>query len=397
MLVPSVGKLKRDDISEVRKVLFGSASLLEHQFQVQAKQFATKQGLANQLIHRAEFRSRKNRERLRALPVSEHVISEAYYLFLDRRPKLDEIQRVMKRGVSHWDFLRSILRSREYKRKSSLSNLMKSGSFNSIPRTIFLHVPKTAGKSFEQLAIRNYGRTAVSLSTSGKLSASEWNKSAMVGGHFFYSKFNGMTGRRIFLAVVRDPVQRALSRFNYYVNARHQQEFRRRRGFDNNDPAKTMLESGYRQEFINDYQCRYLSGEPSLGRVMEVCSKEVFVLGTLEQIQDWISVVGDRLGWEHRELDRVNVASELDYMEDFLSDKALIRELRANNKEDYALYKFVKKHGVYESAGPDFDYSDFRVTSQLAALTDVEPLATVGLTQRIVSVLSARLQAFRRH
>ena len=400
--------MREDEVLEVYSVLFGPESIDEQRVRRQARRFATKQGLANRLIHREPFLGPENRQQLRKLPVSDDLVRESYRLFLDREPSASDLKRETSPGFldflrsilrsagimrSHWDLLQSVLRSTEYKRKSSAPRLMKTRSFNAVPRTIFLHIPKTAGKSFEQLAIRNYGREAVSLSTSGRFSASEWNRSAMVGGHFIYSKFDGMRGKRLFLAVVRDPVERALSRFNYYVNARHQQDFRRERGFDNNDPYKTMLHSAYREEFIDNYQCRYLSGDGTFKKVTEVLGRDAFILGTYVQIQDWVSVVGSRLGWSEIELDKINAASDPEYLKRLSVNEALAEQLRERNQDDYALYNFVKQHGVYESAGAGFDYSDFGIACQLEAIGHIDDLHTSDRPLQLVRTIS---QALRR-
>lgn len=400
--------MRENEVLEVYSVLFGSASVDKKRVRRQARRFATKQGLANRLIHREPFLGRENRQRLRKLSVTDDLVCKSYRLFLDREPSADDLKRETSPGAldlllsilrfedikrSHWGFIQSVIRSAEYKRKSSAQRLMRTKSFNAAPRTIFLHIPKTAGKSVEELAIRNYGREAVSLSTSGRFSTSEWNKSALVGGHFIYSKFDGMRGKRLFLAVVRDPVERALSRFNYYVNARHQQDFRRERGFDNNDPHKTMFHSAYREEFINNYQCRYLSGEGSMSKVEEVLARDAFILGTYEQIRDWVSVVGSRLGWSETELERINVASNPEYMQRLWINKGLVEKLRAANQDDYALYSFVKEHGVYESAGAGFDYSDFRVGHQLEAISHIDDLEASDSPRKL---LRAILQTLRR-
>lgn len=384
---------------EVHEILYGQHIGSDNKLQKQAERFATMQGLANRLVSREPFLGKANQLRLDNLYVTKEWLERIFFLFLDRRPNEEEIRRILVGGwqrkrISRGQFIRKLLKSREYKKKSSPYKLMKRMSFNSVPRTLFLHVPKTAGKSFEQLVIRNYGRSAVSLSTSGKFAAAEWNRSAVIGGHFIYPKFDGMTGKRLFLAVVRDPVYRALSRFNYYVNAEHQKDFRIARGFDPGDPLKTMLYSSWKVEFVDDYQCRYLSGQPSLQGVMEAFQNDAFIVGTFDELRDWTTRVGSRLGWTDTELDRINVASDPDYMKELLANKELVENLRERNQEDYALYNFIRKRGVYESAGTEFDYSDFSVTSQLQALANVDSLSDVSSSRLSATALFRALKRF---
>ena len=154
-----------------------------------------------------------------------------------------------------------------------------------------------------------------------------------------------------------------------------------------------MLHSGYREEFINNYQCRYLSGDGSITKVTEVLGRDAFILGTYEQIQDWVSVVGDRLGWSEIELDRINAASDPEYVKRLSANEALVEQLWELNQDDYALYNFVKQHGVYESAGTGFDYSDFGIARQLEAIGHVDDLGTSDRPLQLVRTIS---QALRR-
>lgn len=382
--------MKQDEVVEVYKLLFAAPPLQNTTRERKAKRFATKQGLANRLIHREEFLSNTNQKRLDTLPATSELVLSAFALMLDRKPSDEELLFYTK--GSHGKLLRKLARSREYAVKSSSFSLMRARSFNSVARTIFLHIPKTAGKSFEELAIKNYGRECVSLSTSGRFSAAEWNRSALIGGHFSYSKYDGMKGRRLFLSVVRDPVERALSRFNYYRNAKHQQAFRSERGFDNANPKHTMLRSAFSREFVDNVQCRHLSGAPRFEKVFEVLSCDRFILGSFEDLQSWVSLVATRLGWDDTELPTINMASRPDYMREFFADDDLIQELRERNKDDYALYDFVKAHGVYESSPSEYDYAEFTIANQRAALDGVEPLGRVKRRKNLLSEVIMRFK-----
>ena len=225
---------------------------------------------------------------------------------------------------------------------------------------IYLHIPKTAGKAFEQLAEKNYVNDC-SLSTSGKFSWDAWKECTLVGGHFFYSRYDGMSGRRLFLSVIRDPVDRAISRFNFYKNDSAGVKFRKVRGFDHDDLLKTIRRSTYREEFINNYQCRYLSGKRKFSAVQKAFKGDAFIVGHYEEMDKWLALVGERLGWSDLSLPKVNVATDPFYMNQYKEDKVLIDLLRKRNREDYRLFDFVKQHGVYESFGSDFDYAPFRV------------------------------------
>ena len=146
--------------------------------------------------------------------LQENYVSWLYRIILLREPENDEIiKRKITSQKNIFNCINSLLNSEEYN-KLKLNKYMASSEFNSEPKIIYLHIPKTAGKAFEKLAEKNYGNEAC-LSTTGEFDRIKWIKARLIGGHFFYSKYNGMVSQRLFISVVRDPVERALSRFNY--------------------------------------------------------------------------------------------------------------------------------------------------------------------------------------
>jgi hypothetical protein len=315
------------------------------------------------MLNSSEFKSPVCVKRLESKAVTEKVVIQGYRLILGKEPESqDVIDTAVTNMKSQRHFVLALARSKEYRQNNNFKKFIASDSFNSKAKVIYLHIPKTAGKAIEKLAEKNYVNNC-SLSTSGKFSWGAWKECTMVGGHFFYSRYDGMTGRRLFLSVIRDPVDRAISRFNFYKNDSAGIRYRKLRGFVHDDLLKTIKRSTFRGEFINNYQCRYLSGRRKFSAVQKAFQKDAFIVGHYEEIDKWLALMGERLGWSDLSLPKVNVATDPSYMNQYKEDNVLMDLLCKRNREDYRLFDFVKQHGVYESFGSDFDYAPFRVRS----------------------------------
>jgi len=350
----------RDDIIDAYILFFGRKIESEEVIQQKIINIKNVSNMVQTMLNSVEFNSPACVARLESSEVTEKLVIQAFRLILDRKP---ESQKVIDKKVNNVKSQRHLVlgmvNSKEYQRSNASKKFMASDSFNSKARVIFLHIPKTAGTAFEQLAEKNFGN-GCSLSTSGKFSPEEWKESALIGGHFFYSRYDGMSGRRLFLGVVRDPVDRAISGFNYYKNNNSLMEYRKAKGFDHDDFLKTIRKSPFRVEFVDNYQCKYLSGRQKFSAVQKAFEDDAFIIGHYEGIDKWLELVGKRLGWSELTLPKVNVATDPFYMNQYKEDKTLIDLLQQRNKEDYRLFDYVKQHGVYESFGSDFDYTPFR-------------------------------------
>ena len=317
--------------------------------------------LIQALAQSKEFNTPHCKRKLQANAVTEDLVIEAFRLILGRKPENPEvIAGKVKNVKSQWHLVTKMIKSKEFLRKLDLKEFVSSEEFNSTPKTVYLHIPKTAGKAFEKLAEQNYGN-GCSLSTNGNFSREHWASAQLIGGHFFHSMYASMRGQRIFLSIVRDPVDRAISRFNYYRGREDGYERRVERKFDHESLKNTIRDSGFRREFIDNYQCLYLSGKHRYSSVRHAFSNDVFIVGSFHKIEQWLAFVSEKLGWQDSTLPQVNVASDPAYKNGFKSDNELIDLLIQNNEEDYKLFNFIEKEEVYCSAPPEFDFSPFKI------------------------------------
>lgn len=323
--------------------------------------YRTVSGMNDALLHSREFNSTLCKIRLKLKRATPELFNIAYELLLRRPVESEGLAMLRARKVnSQLKLVKDIIRSEEALQQADRFRMLSKPALNASPKTIFLHIPKTAGSSFYKLATSIYSERA-SFNTTGEIPEQGFAGANIIGGHFSYSTYEQMTGQRVFLALVRDPVERAVSNFNFYKNEEQGREQRISENFDHEDMKKTLRESPFRKGFIHNIQCRYLSGRPAFSSVKSAFKRDVFIVGHFQNLSSWLTIVGERLGWPTVELPRKNVASNPDYLEQFQSDAELIDILRTQNEEDFALSEFIMQNGVYESQGPGFDYSPFRI------------------------------------
>lgn len=309
-----------------------------------------------------EFHSDSCQKRLLERPVTEDLVVKGFRLVLRREPESrkvieDKIEHISSQSV----LIADINGSEEAQYLAKRFAFFASAEFNAEPKAIFLHVPKTAGKSFTELARNVYGDKAVIERARQFYPEASWCAASLVGGHLQYHQYERMTTKRVFVAVVRDPVERAISNFNFIRN----EDARRGRsradqGFDYDDLKRTIRDSPFRVEFIKNLQCRYLSGKRTFDGVMQSFERDAFIIGHFSNMEQWLSRVAKRLGWANADLPRVNMAPNPEYLESYRRDEELIDILTSGNREDQLLCDFIREQGVYESQGEDFDYSPFQ-------------------------------------
>lgn len=325
--------------------------------------------LCRDLLASDEFNSNENIVWLKLKPTNRESVMNACTLLLGRQPESENL--VYKKIQAHdnvFDLLIGLTESDEYKlreevkiKKNNVHYIVKDKVFNQTPKLIYLHIPKTAGSAFHKLA-SEYLHGQVSLSMPSNTTYKKWVHSRVVGGHFLYSHYDGMTADRLFLSVVRDPVDRALSLFNYYKHVNDGMEDERAElGFDPTSLKLTIEKSDidFRGEFVDNYQCLYLSGERNFSAFQKVLEKDKFVVGTFDMLDKWHQFLSEHFGWESTEMPMVNASRKSTYLDELKSDSGLVDMIRELNSEDMKLYEFIKSAGVFTNCGSEFNFDKF--------------------------------------
>ncbi len=233
------------------------------------------------------------------------------------------------------------------------------------PELVFLHIPKTAGTSQLNAFSQYYG--AGNVFWIGKDCAPDiWRypraqvgQRFVVGGHkrlSFYPRHLDP----LYCALLRDPVERAISLFVYHTRpdlavvepwsdgqARSQLlEKLLARGIDPDSMLNSIRDCRPFRQQISNYQCRYLSrGRATFAAVRRSLEGRDVAIGTVASYDRFQRELWDLLDWTQEAPARVN-RSQDNYAAPYLQDEELVARIVALNSEDRALLQWVEtQHG----------------------------------------------------
>jgi hypothetical protein len=215
---------------------------------------------------------------------------------------------------------------------------------------LFVHIPKTAGislytamaKWFGPEHSRRYPRSTEEFKQQFlRLPDEELQRYRLISGHFdlpFWLRRD--LGDRVIVALVREPVERALSTYRYIRSW-------------TGHPRHALLGKASIAEYVDYYvaetsrhngQCILLCGSGDFQAAREMAQKQIDFLGSVEQIALLTNALSDRLGVplvlgrENRSLVEHPKRNDL--------DAALIAKLESCNVEDSKLWAYVSERGL---------------------------------------------------
>lgn len=279
-------------------------------------------------------------------------------------------------------------------------------------KLIFLHIEKAAGTSQRALLYQSFGKENVywygADPNRKKFRKDDVEKSFVIGGHKkfdFYSPsrkswlFRWLTSGYKesdlkpdafgYIAVIRDPVERVVSFFNYCRTQEYDNWSRR--GLDPNSLRKTLHESRAFRRVVRNAQCRYLSGAESFEKSKENISKNKFVVASLEHIERLNDYLVRNIDCVDKTLNKNN-AGKPGYREDIDIDDELKKEISELVSEDIKLYDFINNecYGLFDNISSN-DWSSFNSTVRDAATVPKLRILIKSLRLR-KDVLSVRVE-----
>ncbi len=224
---------------------------------------------------------------------------------------------------------------------------------------VFLHIPKTAGTS-QQSAFKEYcglgnyfwiGKDCPSGVT--RYPHELVGERPIVGGHkplsFYPRGFDPL-----FCAILRDPIERAISLFAYYsrpdlaATGRDtslravQLERWRAKGIDPDSMSNSIRNCRPFRREISNVQCRYLSrGRSTFASVNKSLQYADVLIGTVNQHERFRHELWELLDWVEAAPARMNRGQD-NYAAAFLQDEELVAQIAELNKEDQLLYDYVE-------------------------------------------------------
>jgi hypothetical protein len=215
---------------------------------------------------------------------------------------------------------------------------------------LFVHIPKTAGISLYTAMAKQFG-PAHSLryprSTEAfkqqflRLSDEELHRYRLISGHFnlpFWLQRD--LGRRVIVALVREPIERALSTYRYTMSFT---------GHPRHAMVRDMGIAGFVDHYVaetarHNRQCRSLCGIGDFLAAREMAQQHIDLLGSVENIAMLTRAIGERLGVP---LDLgIENRSTLEHPKRSDLDPALLARLESCNVEDRKLWAYVNERAL---------------------------------------------------
>lgn len=244
----------------------------------------------------------------------------------------------------------------------------------SIPDTIiFLHIPKTAGTTLNQILQRQYepqqsffmgANAQASIKTFKELPAEEKAAIRLAAGHTAFGFHNYLPGSTTYFTFMREPVERVIS-FYHYVRSSEQHYLNHAVVNDFSGIAQ-FVSSGI-TKMVDNGQTRMISGtwlEPGYGEI----DSEIFeqakanlhqyfgVVGLTEAFDTTLLLLQDSFNWQNVNYVRHNVTT-VARVERLLSaeDRDIVTSF---NQWDSALYKHAQEMFLNKIAAMGSDFPE---------------------------------------
>ena len=227
------------------------------------------------------------------------------------------------------------------------------------PELVFLHIPKAAGTSARSALRKHYGADKV-FWIGVDCPAQTWRYPReqiggrfAVGGHkklsFYPRKLDPL-----YCAILRDPVERAISLFAFYTRpdlalSESDRKSRTRmleklltRGIEPDSMLRSIRNCGPFRRQISNIQCSYLSrGRATFADVRKSLKKLDHVIGTMNSYDRFHRELWSLLGWGEEKPVKFNRSRD-NYSAPYLQDEELVALIGELNREDKQLVDWVE-------------------------------------------------------
>ncbi len=260
------------------------------------------------------------------------------------------------------------------------------------PVDFFIHVPKTAGTTMLRIIEDRYPAGSVESlylappEEAAARIAKIGSRTRIVAGHVDYSYGRNFPGSFRAFAMLREPVERAVSLF-YFVKGEPSHPSHREVL-----AGKISIEEMSREQ--GGMQARFIAGysptEPVAPDVLLASAKEnlgqkLAVFGLTERFDETLLLLTRALGWKMRGYARTNVTKKRPRKD--ATDPALIATIRELSVVDLALYEFARELFEERLAAQPPEFA-----TQLAALRrDVKIVDGVSRVKEGIGSLARKL------
>jgi hypothetical protein len=214
---------------------------------------------------------------------------------------------------------------------------------------LFIHIPKTAGKTLDYALRRMVHRHArlnlrVEAEDLARIPAQERAALQVISGHFTYDQAKAdleplLTGRIRYISVIRHPVDRLRSVYAY-IRAKYGASGKLRVGYhdDINVVAERWLDSPDEFRSYANLQCYYLSGKGTAAAALSAIESDYLAVSATDDVNDFCAQFALGMGKQFAERNRINPSNSAD----FTFDPGIVKRLEQRHAEDMALYDHVR-------------------------------------------------------
>ncbi len=291
--------------------------------------------------------TKKQKQKLSKVLANKDDVALAYWTYLARYPESTTLFDPEMR-LSRWDLVEGLRTSEDFRMNEQRFSDMEFDSEVSEPKFVYLHIPKCGGTSFSSYCEASFPGNTHFDRVSYSFDRSKIKNQQIIGGHKGFTLYDNLKSEPIYISILRDPVDRAISLFEYYSRLSKEGKYSAS-GFDPENPHETMLKSHGSNQYLNNAQCRFLSGSDQFGATMRTMRRHRFIVSTIENMQ----LLCEHLASEHEFSDStlsVLNNNQPEYNARFKRDfPDLLEQLRRENAEDLKLYQHVSKQRVLDT------------------------------------------------
>jgi hypothetical protein len=207
-------------------------------------------------------------------------------------------------------------------------------------KIIFMHIPKTAGRTLRSILEKNYSKDEVIRTYSNKqieqfqsLSKNEKDKLKLIIGHNFFGMHEQLEGPFSYITMLRDPIERVLSLYYFILREPGTPMYIKYNG----KGLEYFLEE--EPQTIN-WQTRFAAGgELNLAKAKDHLEKYFSVVGISERFNESLLLIEKELGLKNLTYKSINVTPNRPRKEDL--SPHILKKVEENVNLDIELYNYA--------------------------------------------------------
>jgi hypothetical protein len=232
---------------------------------------------------------------------------------------------------------------------------MTGANVDGQPALIYIHVPKAAGTTFNEIIERNYPAEEIAtiLHQPGRsiedfkcLPLEQRERLRIVKGHFPFGVHEYLPQPSTYVTILRDPIERILSHYYYVLRTPEHYLYDRVAGSKMtleeyiSNPVTIELDNGQVRlisgcgRFVPIGEC----GKEHLQRAKDNLEKSFLLAGLAERFDETLVLLQDLLGWKRLFYTRKNVSEQR-----YSTTPEIAELVRDMNRLDVELYDFVSR------------------------------------------------------